>query len=342
MPLKSIREPGRKYRQIVGTVAGRRIHKSAKTTSKVLADQKARALELELEQRAVHGPAAVMTFAQAVNIYLDAGNSGKFLAPLNEKLGRELMRDIRQSRLDEVAREIYPNVKPSTLNRQAYTPFIAVFNWVSDEIGIERRWRRPKGHDNRTKFRFLWPDEVQAVWQIMPPNWRAIVDFYCGTGTRETEGLELDWKNVSLAHAEAWINRGKTNAATRRLDLPARTVASLANLAHRSDRVHRNRHGEAFTLSDKHGGILRGGLEYYCNKAGVEPFTAHVMRHTWASWHYSWNKDVIQLKTLGGWRKTEMVERYTHLAPRNLRQDLVKHGWSFDGPEAERAANKVV
>lgn len=340
MPLKAVKRKGRKYYTITGSVAGRRIYKSAGTTIKSIADQKARKLETELEERDILGPAATMTFSQAVNIYLDAGHGGDFLGPLNEELGEIRLKDIRQADLDKVARKIYPNVKPSTLNRQAYTPFVAVFNWVSNETDLERRWRRPKGHANKTKFRWLWPDEFQAVHDVMPSNWQAVMDLFAGTGVREGEGINLDWLYTHLRHGEAWVHETKTSPE-RRIELPPRTVATLANEKHRVGKLLLNSKGLPFSANPTGGGVLSTGLYHYSNKAGVEPFSAHVLRHTWATWFYSWNKDQLRLKALGGWAGDEMVGRYTHVAPRHLRDDLARHGWSFDGEQtpSKSAAN---
>ncbi len=341
MPLKAVKRPGRRYYTIVGTVAGRRIYKSAKTSVKSIADKKARALEIELEDRAILGPAAVMTFAQAYNEYVDAGNSDRFLKPLLDKMGRMKMKDIKQSTLDRVAREIYPDVKPSTLNRHAYTPFIAVFRHVADDLDINRNWRRPSGHNKRTRFRWLWPHDIERIHKVMPPHWQAVVDVLVGTGLRESEAIRLDWLYTSLNHGEAWIHETKTSPE-RKIELPPRTVATLATLKHRKGPVLLNRLGKPFKTQETGGGVFRTGLEYYCKKAGVEPFGSHTLRHTWATWFYSWNRDVLRLKQLGGWSGDQMVSRYTHIAPRNMREDLMKYGWSFDGNDQERLANKVL
>lgn len=334
MPLRVVRKPGRRYLQIVGTVAGRRIQKSAKTADRALAEAKRLRLETELEHRDLYGPQAVASFAEAMNLYLDAGGEDRYLTPLLDAVGRTKLKDITPQTLTALAARLYPDAAPATVNRQLYTPFIAVMNCAAENgLTPVRKWRRPKGHNRRTRFRWLWPEEVEKVWKVAPDHVRVMLDLYCGTGMREGEGVALDWANVRLSIGQAWLDDTKTDTP-RRIELPARTVAALANLEHREGKVLLNRRGRAYRPIAGGGGILKTALAYWCKEAGVTPFTAHVMRHTWATWFYSATLDPMRLKALGGWQSGE-YERYCHLAPRGLADELRRYGWTFDGTGGE-------
>lgn len=52
--------------------------------------------------------------------------------------------------------------------------------------------------------------------------------------------------------------------------------------------------------------------------ANIKKFRWHDLRHTWASWHVQCGTDLYTLQQLGGWRSIQMVQRYAHLAPKNL------------------------
>ena len=54
------------------------------------------------------------------------------------------------------------------------------------------------------------------------------------------------------------------------------------------------------------------------NRAGIESFRWHDLRHTWASWHVQNGTPLHVLQELGGWETPSMVRRYAHLAADHL------------------------
>ncbi len=68
-------------------------------------------------------------------------------------------------------------------------------------------------------------------------------------------------------------------------------------------------------------------------RAGIEDFRFHDLRHTWASWHVQSGTSLPELMELGGWKSYEMVLRYAHLAPEKL---------SFVAGRIERQASRSV
>ena len=53
-------------------------------------------------------------------------------------------------------------------------------------------------------------------------------------------------------------------------------------------------------------------------RAGIEDFRWHDLRHTWASWHVQGGTPWFVLQELGGWASAEMVRRYAHLSADHL------------------------
>jgi len=53
-------------------------------------------------------------------------------------------------------------------------------------------------------------------------------------------------------------------------------------------------------------------------RAGIEDFRWHDLRHTWASWHVQAGTPLHVLQELGGWETAEMVRRYAHLTADHL------------------------
>ncbi len=58
---------------------------------------------------------------------------------------------------------------------------------------------------------------------------------------------------------------------------------------------------------------------YAClERAKIEDFRWHDLRHTWASWHVQSGTPLFALQEMGGWSNAEMVRRYAHLAADHL------------------------
>ncbi len=74
--------------------------------------------------------------------------------------------------------------------------------------------------------------------------------------------------------------------------------------------------------SDNGGGQIKTGFVAACRRAGIEDFSPHCCRHTWATWHYAANRDLLALKELGGWKTIAMVERYAHVNTEHLRGSI--------------------
>ncbi len=53
-------------------------------------------------------------------------------------------------------------------------------------------------------------------------------------------------------------------------------------------------------------------------RAGIQDFRWHDLRHTWASWHVQAGTPLHALQELGGWESAEMVRRYAHLSSEHL------------------------
>jgi integrase len=54
------------------------------------------------------------------------------------------------------------------------------------------------------------------------------------------------------------------------------------------------------------------------DRAGIEDFRWHDLRHTWASWHVQQGTPLFALQEMGGWESTSMVRRYAHLSAEHL------------------------
>jgi hypothetical protein len=90
------------------TIDGQRYRKSSETTDKRLAEDIAHAHEAKIRRAAVHGPEAVLTFADALALYVDEGRDTRFLAPLLDHFGKTLVARITPPMLRDAAIKLYP------------------------------------------------------------------------------------------------------------------------------------------------------------------------------------------------------------------------------------------
>lgn len=339
MPLKVVKVKGRSNLYIRGTVAGRRIFTSAQTRDRRIAEQKAANLHSEIERRDVYGEEAFATFAEAALGYVNAGGEKRFLGVILPHFKETRLADMSQMEIDRLGQKAYPHAAPATLRRQWHGPIAAVMNFAAEQgLCHPMRIRRPKSADPRK--RWLTPSEVSALSVAASKHLRPIIMFLVGTGARASEAAKLKWDDVDLEGGEAWLWETKSGRH-RKVELPSLTVAALSTLENLTGHVHRTPKGAPYIVREGSGGLFNDGLARASERAGLAPVTAHTLRHTWATWFYAQTNDILRLKTLGGWSKYEMVEVYTHLAPRSLAGKVKEAGWNFTPEHRENDAKAL-
>ena len=308
---------------VVGTVAGVRIRRRAESTQRALAVEEAKTLESQLLRDAWHGERrGARSFGEAILSYLDAkpraAGDKRRLARILRTLGDVQLGAINQTTIDRARRLVLaPEASPATIRRGIIVPIRAVLLHAHRRGWCDRpSFEIPREAEGRT--RYLLPDEADRLVAAAAPHIATLLLVLIGTGMRMAEALELDWRDVDLAGGRAILWPDQTKARKRRnVALPPRVVAALANLPHREGTVIRRNDGMPYADRRREGGgQIKTAWKATLRRAGLDPaLTPHDLRHTWASWHYAANRDLLCLRTEGGWSSVTLCERYAHLLP---------------------------
>jgi len=131
-----------------------------------------------------------------------------------------------------------------------------------------------------------------------------------------------------------WISPAPTclsqRLRTARRAASLSTPASLlANLPKRSGEVFRCPDGKPYSrprnINDTSAGTrIKTAFAGACRRAEITDFHPHDCRHTWATWHYATNRDLLALMKLGGWKSERMVIRYAHVNVEELAPTIQK------------------
>jgi integrase len=337
MPLRLVRRPKSPYWIIRGTLRSIRLEESTGTYNKKIAEEIRAKREAEILAQSIYGRRATATFAEAALSYLQNGGNKRFL---HKVMG---------------ARKVYPNTSGATRNRQFYTPVSAVIKhaakrgWCS-HIVMERP-EKPPG-----RLRWLTPEQAECLIAACGGHLRPLLIFLLYTGARIGEALWLDWHDVDLNRSHVTFpvdpNEGRRtkNNEPRGVPLHPRVRAALANLSHRRGEVFRRPDGKPYErLRDDEndtsaGNRIKKAFAAACKRAGIKDFTPHCCRHTWATWHYAKNRDLLALQRLGGWKSLAMVTRYAHVNVGELAHTIDNLPWADSGGklgDSESAESKT-
>lgn len=228
MPINIFRRKGSRVYNYAGTVAGRRLRGSTGTTDKKRAERIAAKIENTEWDRHLDGPEAVLTFPQAVTLYLKAGKSEKYLAKIEDYWKDTKVKDMTRGAIKQSAIEIYPGCSGATWNRQVITPTQAVINHCAgldlcspirlDRFDFERKIKQPVS--------LQWLDTFCAHAR---PVIAALATFMFATACRISEARRLDWPEIDFQERAILIV--KTKSKRQRLPhMPNRLLVALANL----------------------------------------------------------------------------------------------------------------
>lgn len=219
MPLVLVRRSDTPNWYLRGSVRGLHVYESTKTSNNAAAETIRILRERELLDESIFGRKVNVTFEQAAKAYIDGGGSKRFLPRLLAALGSRPLRKIKQNDLDLLARKLHPGAAPETINRQCYTPFIAIWNHaVTNEWADLRKWQRPRRARGTAARRDLSRsgsqpvdyDRVALFVSHMSPAPAMAMTALFYTGLRPIELFTLERSDVSVDKRWIVVRSSKT------------------------------------------------------------------------------------------------------------------------------------
>lgn len=273
-----------------GKLYGHDVYQSTKTTVRADALKVLR----QIEDHYRSGRHQERTFDQACDAYVAFGGEATYLARLQVWLGDKALSSIRQTDLDDVASALFGHCSRETQNRQAYTPFIAVWNHaVGNEWAEARTWRRPR----KPKGTAVRPTASRAgtaavsydrAWQFvsaMSPAAAMVMTMLFYTGMRPIEAFALQCGDVSVDGRWIVVRSSKTGEP-RGVPMHQVLVPMLAALTLQGGAVFRTHRGTPYPVTSRSvkgqlGSAIAGARRRLRSIAtpidDVSPYTA---RHT--------------------------------------------------------------
>ena len=145
-----------------------------------------------------------------------------------------------------------------------------------------------------------------------------VVLFALETAMRRGELLSLTWKDVDLKKRVAYLEITK-NGTARAVPLSSRAVAVLESLKEEKDGVQALSVGKVFKTTDA---ALKKAFERACERAGINDFHFHDLRHEATSRLAEKLPNLIELAAVTGHKDLRMLKRYYHPRAEDLARKL--------------------
>lgn len=178
--------------------------------------------------------------------------------------------------------------------------------------------RKPRA-DNEV-VRYLNRQEEARLFAFAPEHLRDVILFALNTGLRDAEIRGLTWADVSLEDRHIVVRHTKSKR-DRIVPMNDRVFALLDGLPRHisSPYVFTNRETETRYTN----AFNNTGWKALLQRAGVENFRFHDLRHSFASRLAQAGVPILAIKELLGHASITMTMRYAHLAPSNRRDAVM-------------------
>jgi integrase len=267
----------------------------------------------------------------------DSRNYERHLDFWIEQIGSTTISGLTRARVIEIRDEMAEDRAAGTVNRyiatlrHAFNIAVTDWEWASKNPLQRIKLAEPRGRD-----RHLTDDEIKTLLETTResdhPHLYAIVLTALTTGARRGEITGLNWKDVDLSTGRAILHRTK-NTDKRAIVLVPQVVEALRTI----QKVRRIDSDLVFDNPNPAGKRTYGNLESAWrtarDKAGLEDFRFHDLRHTFASRMAMNGKTTREIADALGHKTLEMVKRYSHLTDAHVQTAMEETALRILGDE---------
>jgi integrase len=232
---------------------------------------------------------------------------------LHSYMGGKYLDEIDRTLIDRIKFDREKLASAGTTNR-----YLALIRAILRRACNEWEWteRVPKFKlfkEADGRVRSLTVPEFERLLAELPEHLADMAVFAVATGLRQANVKGLEWQYVDLDRRHAWIPGFKhKNGKPHSVPLNEMALSVLRKqIGKHPQRVFTFRGAPISQVNTK---AWTSALE----RAGIENFRWHDLRHTFATWHRQAGTPTHELQRLGGWKTGAMVERYAHVAPEAL------------------------
>ena len=301
--------------------SGERVRRSTGTEQKALAQEFHDRFKVELWRIAKLGEKPRRTWNEAVVRWLKEqshkatiGTDRVHFRWLDPHLAGKSLDAVTRNVLDRILEaKLAEGVSNATVNRVLEIVRAVLRRCVNQWEWLDRAPNIRMLKEPTRRIRFLTRMEAQRLLAALPEHLADMAAFSLATGLRRANVTGLHWTQVDLVRRIAWVHPDQAKARKAiAVPLNAEAVVLIRkNLGKHPTHVFSYLGRPLVQVSTK---AWYTALE----RAGIEDFRWHDLRHTWASWHVQQGTPLFALQELGGWESSEMVRRYAHLAAEHL------------------------
>ncbi len=293
-----------------GQVAYKRGYLGVGRDTRSLCAEDCARLNKELEAKAL-ADAPEATFAEAALVYLRNGGDKRFLvkkdgtpAKLLAHMAEKRVNEIDNAVMTEAAAALYPTAEPITVNRQLYTPVIAVLTLAAEGKPWKPALKRPKGYADLKPARTPRDDWFVAIKPECKAHLWALILFDAIHGRRAGEAMGLVPDDYDEARGTILIGRTKNGDP---VFIKAAKVVVEA-LAAYDWKAGPGLFGH-YTKGNRRN--LYRDLAAVCKRAGIPYYTPHQAgRHAFAKHLFDKGRSLKFVKEAGKWKSMVVASLY--------------------------------